>query len=75
MMIPNEYPKYAQGDKSTAYHLMGNKAKTLCGLSVLPVLLATGSNAPLHLIRNVPVTFVLCKNCKRAQGQLLSQLN
>ena len=73
-MISNEHPQYAHCDKSSAYHLMASKAKTLCGLSVLPVILAS-DNAPLHLIKSLPVSFVLCKNCKRAQEQLLSRLN
>ena len=74
-MLPNEYPKYAHCDKYGTYHLMAAKAKTLCGLSVLPVLLAAGSNAPLHLIKSVPVSFALCKNCKQAQKHLLYRLH
>ena len=62
-------PKFAHADKSKAYHLMGCKTKTLCGLSVLPVLFDDDRGAPLHLVKNPPLSCSICKHCIRAQRE------
>lgn len=74
MLVMNP-PKYAHADKSHTYHLMGSRTKTLCGLSVLPVLLTIDLDLPLHLVKNLPVSYSLCKHCIRVQKQLQHSRN
>ena len=69
-MLFTSSPKFAHADRSNAYHLMGSKTKTLCGLSVLPVVLAGDVDVPLNLVKSLPGSRLLCKHCTRVQGQL-----
>lgn len=74
-MLLTSSPKYAHADKSNTYHLLASKMKTLCGLSVLPILLSNGSDVPLHLTQSVPVSHILCKHCTRVLKQLQHSRN
>lgn len=70
-MLSTILPKYAHTDRSKTYHLMGSKTKTLCGLSVLPIVLESDVNAPaLHLIKRPPISCLICKHCTRVQREM-----
>jgi hypothetical protein len=66
-MLATSSPQYAHTDRSKTYHLMGSKSKTLCGLSVLPVLFESDFNVPLHLVTSPPASCLVCKHCSRAK--------
>jgi len=74
-MLLTSTPKYAHTDKSKAYHLVGSKKRTLCGLSVLPLVFESDLSAPLHLVNSPPASCVICKHCTRAQQQLKESRN
>lgn len=74
-MLATSPLEYAHTDKSKAYHLMWSKTKTLCGLSVLPLLLETDLDAPLHLVHTPPASCLICKHCTRVQRELKHSCN
>jgi len=61
---------YAIGSPGDEYHLLTpTDDKTLCGLSVAPIVIdRTVDTSDLHLTTNKPTDREMCKDCARIAG-------
>ena len=59
---------YAVSDKHGIYHLLEAENQTRCGLPIVPAVLPKRADAPMHLVKDAPTGYRLCKHCREQQA-------